>query len=51
MVATSFILETKTLGKISLKNTNRNIKKKFHPKLELKKFKCEGMSQFDILIS
>ena len=51
MIVTSFILETKTLGKISLKNTNRNIKKKFHRKLELKILKCEGMSQFDILIS
>jgi hypothetical protein len=50
-IGTSFILETKTLGKISLKNTNRNIKKKFHPKSELKNLKCEGMSQFDILIS
>jgi hypothetical protein len=37
MVATSFILETKTLDKINLKNTSRNLKKKFHPKLELGK--------------
>jgi hypothetical protein len=37
MEVTSFILETKTLGKISLKNTSRNLKKKFHPKLELEK--------------
>jgi hypothetical protein len=41
MVVTSFILETKTLGKISLKNTSRNLKKKFHPKLELKNKKIK----------